>query len=55
MMTVVDMWAWVKDQIEPLKGEIKELRERVDELEDWNATRDAVIEELKHELSELKE
>ena len=55
MMPVVDMWAWVKDTIESLKREIEELRERVDELEDWNATHDAVIEELKHELSELKE
>ena len=39
-MPVMDMWAWIKDTIEPLKREIEDLREEV--------------EELKHELAELK-
>ena len=54
MMPVVDMWAWVRDQTEPLKRDIKELKEMVEELKHETAERDRAIEKLKHELAELK-
>ena len=50
-MPVMDMQVLVKDTIEPLKRDIKDLRE---EVKRENATQDVVIEELKHELAELK-
>ena len=47
MILVIDMWAWVKDNIEPLKREIKGMREKVGNLKHENAERDVAIEKLK--------
>ena len=31
MMPIVDMWAWVRDEIETLQRRVKDLQERVEE------------------------
>ena len=40
MMPIMDMWAWVRETIEPLTREVKALREEVKELKHENTQPD---------------